>query len=62
MTDADKPRPASSSNEAQVPPPARQRVIDADCLFEGEQEVLIQNGDDTYRLRRTRHGKLILHK
>jgi len=31
-------------------------------LFRGRQEVLIAHGDETYRLRLTRNGKLILTK
>lgn len=31
-------------------------------LFEGRQEILIAHGDETYRLRITRNGKLILTK
>ena len=31
-------------------------------LLQGSREVLIRHGDDLYRLRLTRNGKLILHK
>lgn len=31
-------------------------------LLQGHSEVLIVHGADTYRLRLTRNGKLILHK
>lgn len=31
-------------------------------LFAGEQEVIIEHGDEHYRLRSTRNGKLILTK
>lgn len=31
-------------------------------LLEGREEVRIQHGDEIYRLRITRNGKLILHK
>ncbi len=31
-------------------------------LLQGHTEVLIVHGADTYRLRLTRNGKLILHK
>lgn len=37
-------------------------TISTDELFDGRDEVLIRHGDDTYRLRITRTGKLILHK
>ena len=31
-------------------------------LFKGQTEVLIHHGDDTYRLRVTKSGKLVLNK
>ena len=31
-------------------------------LLQGQREVLIEHGDEVYRLRCTRNGKLILHK
>ena len=36
-------------------------ILSAD-LLEGRDEVRIQHGDEIYRLRITRNGKLILHK
>lgn len=44
---------------------ARPRLPDpipADRLFEGRQEIQIAHRDETYRLRITRNGKLILTK
>ena len=38
------------------------RIINSQELLGDDQEVLIQNGDEIYRLRRTRAGKLILYK
>ena len=35
---------------------------DTVALFGGRQEILIQHGDQVYRLRITRQGKLILTK
>jgi hemin uptake protein HemP len=46
-------------------PDARARLPDpipADRLFEGRQEIQIAHGDETYRLRITKNGKLILTK
>jgi len=40
-------------------PPA---VIPADLLFRGNQEILIGHNRETYRLRITKNGKLILTK
>ena len=46
-------------------PDARIRLphpIPADRLFEGRQEIQTAHGDETYRLRITKNGKLILTK
>ncbi|MCA9018731.1 MAG: hemin uptake protein HemP, partial [Planctomycetaceae bacterium] len=37
-------------------------VIGSDSILKGKQEVLIQHGETTYRLRITQNGKLILCK
>lgn len=37
-------------------------VVDSRSLLRGEREVLIQHAGQTYRLRHTRNGKLILTK
>jgi hemin uptake protein HemP len=38
------------------------RPLDSAALFGASDEVRITHGDETYRLRRTRQGKLILTK
>jgi hemin uptake protein HemP len=38
------------------------RVIDSRALFAGEHEIGIVHAGETYRLRITRQGKLILNK
>lgn len=38
------------------------RVVPSTALFGDRDEVLIVHGGETYRLRRTRQGKLILTK
>lgn len=38
------------------------RCIAAQDLFRGEREVQIEHRGETYRLRITKSGKLILHK
>ena len=60
----DGPQPSASDPSSPKPPtqPGDQRVIDAVELLDGQQEVMIRNGDQLYRLRKTRQGKLILHK
>lgn len=53
--------PSRSPNEpAQCANPAD--IVPADRLFRGNQEVLIGHNGDTYRLRITKNGKLILTK
>lgn len=46
----------------QEPLDSAKRSWTSDELFGPEREVLITHGDDVYRLRKTRTGKLILHK
>ena len=36
--------------------------LDSSEILKGSKEVLIRHGEETYRLRLTRNGKLILHK
>jgi len=38
------------------------RVVDSRALFAGEHEIGIVHAGETYRLRITRQGKLILNK
>ena len=38
------------------------REIDSSSLLQGEKEILIRHGDEVYRLRLTKNGKLILQK
>ncbi len=38
------------------------QMIDSRTIFGQGKEVVIRHGDQTYRLRITRHGKLILNK
>lgn len=38
------------------------REMTSDELLKGEREILIRHGEDLYRLRLTRKGKLILQK
>lgn len=48
--------------EPQNPAPTPNLPIASEDLFRGSNEVLIRHGDETYRLRLTRNGKLILQK
>jgi hemin uptake protein HemP len=58
--------PTASGEErrrAEAPrPPTRPPVLQSATLLQGENEVLIQHGTETYRLRVTKAGKLILQK
>lgn len=38
------------------------RLLSSETLLAGADEILIQHEGETYRLRRTRQGKLILTK
>ncbi|MHB1144504.1 MAG: hemin uptake protein HemP [Thiobacillus sp.] len=51
-------RPPTESGD----PASRPAAIPAELLFQGSQEILIGHNGDTYRLRITRNGKLILTK
>ncbi len=42
--------------------PSPLREIDSSSLLQGENEILIRHGDEVYRLRLTKNGKLILQK
>lgn len=53
------PKPADSTLLAASPPVT---TVTSESILKGQAEVLIAHGADTYRLRLTRNGKLILHK
>lgn len=55
---ATDPRRPATSFLGDVPP----RVVSSAEIFQGDYEVLIQHGDQTYRLRITRANRLILNK
>ncbi len=50
------------SPESAVEQETTSDVIGSDTILKGKQEVLIQHGETTYRLRITQNGKLILCK
>lgn len=58
ISSPDAETPAISADSAQ---PAVRRLSSAD-LLQGEREIHIAHGDQVYRLRVTRSGKLILQK
>ncbi len=53
---------ATGSEPADPRDPGRPRHWDSETLLAGLDEAIILHGDETYRLRRTRNGKLILVK
>lgn len=65
-------RPAVNDLESELPvreesatalrSPSPLREIDSSSLLQGENEILIRHGDEVYRLRLTKNGKLILQK
>jgi hemin uptake protein HemP len=53
----------SGPADARPQPPATQtRVVKSDQLFGTRREIIIQHGQEEYRLRITRADKLILTK
>ena len=54
--DDDDQKPASSGDMPAV------RILRSEDLLAGEKEIVILHGDEAYRLRCTRSGKLILQK
>ena len=58
----DMSTPAPASPRFLVEPGQRPGNIPAELLFQGSQEILIGHNGDTYRLRITKNGKLILTK
>lgn len=65
MADYDDPQPEqpeAADASADSDTPAEGPVVSSAELLAGKRELLIQHGDDIYRLRITRNGKLILHK
>jgi len=62
---ADMPAPSLASPPLPVESAQRSSppvTIRADHLFQGGQEILISHKAETYRLRITKNGKLILTK
>jgi hemin uptake protein HemP len=54
--------PATPGDAPAASPGADRRVWTTEELLGRDREVLIRHGEDVYRLRITRHGKLILYK
>ena len=54
MSDSDQPPPKRVIKEV--------REVTSSELLRGDTELLIRHGDEVYRLKLTRNGKLILQK
>lgn len=60
-SEQNSPRPERTHSPPPKEAPAEVTLRSSD-LLQGQREVLIIHGNETYRLRLTRNGKLILHK
>ena len=54
--------PARDPEMPGTPEKRQADCLDSQAIFGTRAEILIQHGDQIYRLRKTRHGKLILNK
>ena len=57
-----EPQPLTALPARQPLPATNVPRLESASLFGARDEVLIAHGEETYRLRRTRQGKLILTK
>lgn len=55
-------QPAAAAADERLAQTAPKEVWYSEELLGTRREILIKHGDEIYRLRRTRQGKLILHK
>ena len=61
-TDPEELRNVGASGPPGRPEPVDSAWIDSRDLFGGRDELVIRHGDQMYRLRITRYGRLILNK
>lgn len=59
---SDQPNKPENAPTPAESPQERVPEITSAALLAGHREVLIRHGDEVYRLRLTRNGKLILQK
>jgi hemin uptake protein HemP len=62
LGDRPGPREGGDTIRIEAGSPDGSRVVDSRALFAGEHEIGIVHAGETYRLRITRQGKLILNK
>lgn len=53
---------ATKPYDGSAPVGTAARTVESEEILQGAQELLIKHQGTVYRLRRTRNGKLILHK
>ena len=58
MDERKDPQPGDTSGNPEEEP----RIIDSRDILGDQVEIMIRHGDESYRLRVTRNGKLILFK
>jgi hemin uptake protein HemP len=62
-TNLDSPEGSkAAASESRPSTGGKQRELTSEELLAGQQEICIRHGEEIYRLRLTRNGKLILHK
>ncbi len=62
MNDLESDKPILEESASGMPQSASLREIHSSSLLLGQKEILIRHGEEVYRLRLTRNGKLILQK
>jgi hemin uptake protein HemP len=59
---ADEPRERETSEHLPQPVENRPLIVHSDDLLQGRRELWIEHGEEMYRLRLTRAGKLYVTK
>jgi hemin uptake protein HemP len=62
MTSKSEPRMGRIDTGPAMPPPPQNRIVDSETLLAGAREIRITHNGESYWLRLTRLGKLILTK
>ena len=58
----EEPLPSSHQSPEHARDESRPQIVDSKDLLQGRRELWIEHGDEMYRLRLTRAGKLYLTK
>ena len=62
MNNPESDKPIRDVSAVDLPSSSPLREINSSSLLQSEKEILIRHGDEVYRLRLTKNGKLILQK